>query len=85
MYQGEMVSPKMMVSNARKQVEAYNAAMAVRKENKGSSVMAGVKWSKPPENVVKRNWDAFLDERRKTVELGVARDFEGRVLAVMCD
>jgi hypothetical protein len=40
-------------------------------------------WTKPPVGVIKINWDAAMDLHSSMAGLGtVARDFEGRVLAM---
>ena len=47
--------------------------------------MTHVRWMKPPVGVTKINWDAALEVRTGTVGLGaIARDHEGRVLAMQC-
>jgi hypothetical protein len=44
-----------------------------------------VRWMKPLIGVAKINWDAALDERTGDVGLGtIARDHEGRALAMHC-
>jgi hypothetical protein len=41
------------------------------------------RWTKPPIGVIKINWDATMDSYTGTMGLGtVARDYEGRVVAM---
>jgi ribonuclease HI len=59
------------------------------KRNKDDSIEANMGksgtgcWTKPPIGVIKINWDAAMDSHIGTMGLGkVARDYEGRVVAM---
>lgn len=46
---------------------------------------ANTRWQKPGQYVVKINWDATMDVKKKKVGFGIiARDFEGEVMASLC-
>jgi ribonuclease HI len=68
-------------------MEQYDQATAKKDKedlNMGNTCnQTQVRWKKPSVGVVKLNWDAAVDERTGNVGLGViARDYEGRVLAM---
>ena len=43
-------------------------------------------WQKPPEGIIKVNWDAAVDGGRKMIGMGaIMRDSDGKVMATMCD
>ena len=88
-FNGEFRPLEKLVQVDRLQMEQYDQATASwDKEvlNMGNTcTRIYVRWMKPPVGVVKINWDAAVDERIGSVGLGtIARDHEGRVLAMHC-
>jgi ribonuclease HI len=88
-FNGQFKSLGKLVQAARLQMEQYDQASACRikdESTKGSScIRTHVRWVKPPAGIVKINWDAALDERTGNAGLGIiARDHEGRTIAMQC-
>ncbi|XP_059441059.1 uncharacterized protein LOC132173561 [Corylus avellana] len=83
---GEFIPPKMVIQQAKEQINSYELAMAVRQQPRGSIEVAESRWRRPPAGFVKLNWDASLDVSMAKMGFGVvARDHMGKVVAALCD
>ena len=82
----EMEHPITVISHARAQVHNFDSTMAVTPKHRRSMDVLESRWCKPPEGIVKLNWDASLDTKTAKMGFGVvAQDHLGRVVAASCD
>jgi ribonuclease HI len=57
-----------------------------RRQVVGPSKMLATPWQKPPEGILKVNWDAVVDGGRKMIGMGaIVRNSDGKVMAMVCD
>jgi hypothetical protein len=75
-----------LIKGAREALSEFREAsglLLMNTQNQPSSLP--VQWTKPPQGFSKLNWDAALDKNQRLIGVGiVARDSEGKVIAVMC-
>jgi exonuclease III len=84
---GVFSSPKALLRVAQDQHKIFTmVAKPHGRQVVGPSKMSATPWQKPPEGIIKVNWDAAVDGGRKMIGMGaIVRDSEGKVLAMMCD
>jgi ribonuclease HI len=85
-FEGEFQSPSALVRLARDQVEAFdNATRRLSDPQERDSATVENAWEKPPNGVVKINWDGAVDSPNGKVGMGaIARDQNGNVIAMVC-
>jgi hypothetical protein len=83
---GDFLAPFALVRLAKEQVEAYNATeKRIGEMTPCPRQQRECRWEKPPEGTLKLNWDAAVDRINRKIGMGVvARDHEGRVIAMTC-
>jgi hypothetical protein len=84
---GVFSSPKALLRVAQDQHQIFTmVAKPHGRQAVGPSKMSATPWQKPPEGIIKVNWDAAVDGGRKMIGMGaIVRDSDGKVLAMMCD
>jgi hypothetical protein len=84
---GKFSSPKSIVQAAKAQLEFF--CSIEMKSATSSSYPRGLEdvcWKAPSGGVLKANWDAAVDGRRKKIGIGViVRDHEARVIAMLSE
>ena len=86
-HEGEMLSPSMVIKQARDMLEGYELAVhPVEAEvPRQVHVPPNILWKAPPDDYIKVNWDASIDVARQLMRMGVvARNNRGEVLAMFC-
>jgi hypothetical protein len=84
---GLLLPPAAVMKQAREQIVYFEQAMEARKKYPGDPTgkCRVKKWEKPPERVVKVNWDAAISTDLNLTGMGVIlRDHMGEVLASFC-
>jgi hypothetical protein len=84
---GAFSSPKALLRAAQDQHKIFTmVAKPHGRQVVGPSKMLATPWQKPPEGLIKVNWDEAVDGGRKVIGMGaIVRDSDGTVLAMMCD
>jgi hypothetical protein len=86
-FSGSFKSPKEILQMAKDQLEVFNMVnQPISKEGPGTRRTTISLWTKPPPGVLKTNWDAAVDGKRRKIGVGViVRNHEGGVIAMMCE
>jgi ribonuclease HI len=85
-FEGEFLTPGVLVKQASDQLEAWRKAEESRRlGNPSCSRPRSMGWQRPPFGVIKLNWDAAINKVTRRMGVGiVARDAGGAVVAVRC-
>ncbi|XP_042987158.1 uncharacterized protein LOC122315356 [Carya illinoinensis] len=82
-FQGEFKHPSSVVSQASIAMLELEANRNIR-ENTQQGEQIQVKWSPPPKNMFKMNWDAAVDKTKCRVGIGViVRDHRGQMTTAL--
>jgi ribonuclease HI len=86
-FNGKFTSPKVLVKTVVDQLGAFTSATQnVRTQPSGNGREHHTHWTKPPQGVVKVNWDAAVDINRKRIGFGViVRNHDGDALAMISE
>ncbi|XP_042972177.1 uncharacterized protein LOC122304128 [Carya illinoinensis] len=87
-FEKRLSCPTRILKTAKECLEEFQQSQRIQKkegQTPRSNLMQKT-WKKPTRGIVKVNWDASLDQRKKRTGVGIiVRDEEGEALVAVCD
>ncbi|XP_042939343.1 uncharacterized protein LOC122274364 [Carya illinoinensis] len=82
LFEGSFLHPNILLRQASQSLEEFKIAQASKKVKTQVASIHPSRWTPPPSNWVKINWDAAVNVDQGRIGIGlVARDHEGSILA----
>jgi ribonuclease HI len=82
---GPVMPPTCLIKYAEDVLKDFNLAKGTGRDNLQVSCPKQSKWQKPPQGMLKLNWDAAVDKGSKIMGVGIIiRDHNGEVCASSC-